>query len=88
MGERDKAREIWRALSEARFGADVAALVELAKDCEHRERDYARALEWTEQAQQRVAAWPASPQKKRALEELAHREERVRGKLQSQQSAD
>jgi len=88
MGERDKAREIWHALAEARYGADVAALVELAKDCEHRQRDYERALQWTEQAQARVAAGPASPQKKLALEELAHRAERVRGKLRSRQSAD
>lgn len=82
QGRRDEARDLWRALSEARYGADVAALVELAKDCEHRQRDCAAALQWAEQALARVEAWPPGPDKRRALEELEHRAERVQGKVQ------
>ncbi|MBC7259665.1 MAG: ribonuclease H-like domain-containing protein [Chloroflexi bacterium] len=80
QGRRDEAREIWRTLAEARYGADVAALVELAKDCEHRQRDYAAALAYTEQALARVQAWPPGAQKTRALAELQRRAERVRRK--------
>lgn len=81
QGRRDEARDLWRALSEARYGADVAALVELAKDCEHRQKDYAAALMHTEQALARVAAWPPGPDRRRALEELSHRAERVSKRL-------
>lgn len=82
QGRRDEARDIWRALAEARYGAEVAALVELAKDCEHRLRDYAAALAHTEQALARVEAWPDGPRKARALAELRHRAERLAKKLQ------
>ncbi len=81
QGRRDEAREIWCALAEARYGTEAAALVELAKDCEHRRQDYAAALAYTEQALARVQAWPDGPRKARALAELQHRAERLRGRL-------
>lgn len=78
---RDEAGEIWRALAEARYGADVAALVELAKDCEHRQRDFAAALDYTEHALTKVQAWPPSARKVRVLAELQHRKDRLARKM-------
>lgn len=76
-GRRCEAREIWHALAEARFGADVASLVELAKDCEHRTKEYGEAIRCVEQARERVSAWEGGPRRRRALAELEHRMRRL-----------
>lgn len=81
QGRRDEAGEIWGALAEARYGADVAALVELAKDCEHRRRDFPAALDYTEHALAEVQAWPPTARKARILAELQHRKDRLTRKM-------
>ncbi len=76
-GRRHEAREIWHALTEARFGADVASLVELAKDYEHRTREYEEAIRCVEMAIERVSGWEDGPRRRRALAELDHRMNRL-----------
>lgn len=81
LGDHDAAREIWRALADEGREAKALALVELAKLHEHRLRDYEGALGYTAQALDEVAAWPPGRERRRALKELQHRQERLRGKL-------
>ncbi len=88
-GRRREAREIWHALAEARYGADVASLVELAKDCEHRTKEYDEAIRFVEEAVEHVSAWEGGPRRRRALAELEHRMKRLlRKQARAQQAAE
>jgi uncharacterized protein len=75
QGQWPAAVAIWGEMVR-RDDADLFALVELAKWCEHRQRDFARALALTE----RAGAGHLSPEERAAL---ARRRERLERKLAS-----
>jgi hypothetical protein len=74
LGRWEEAAEVWRLMLER--GPSLLAAVELAKHCEHRLKDPARALAWVE----RIASWnlPLDPETRR---ELAARQARLRRRL-------
>jgi uncharacterized protein YprB with RNaseH-like and TPR domain len=82
MGRIDEARDIWHALTEVRFGPDVFPYVELAKDYEHRRKDYEAAIRCTQEASDRVARWAPGPARSHALADLQHRMDRLQRKLE------
>ena len=86
-----KALEVWKALisrqmkvsSELAF--DVMPYVEAAKHYEHRTRDFVRALEYTENAiEQTLVAYNGQKPSRRTRDQLAHRADRLRRKLENE----
>ncbi|NUM47851.1 MAG: ribonuclease H-like domain-containing protein [Anaerolineales bacterium] len=80
-GHEDSARKLWKIAAEK---GEVYACVELAKACEHQDRDYAGALRWTQTALDRLNA-PGFPLLARFQwkPELDKRKGRLESKLAS-----
>lgn len=76
-----EATAIWEEMAR-RDGGDRFALIELAKWCEHKRRDFARALELTERA-----CAPAGPLSMEERDELERRRERLVRKLAASRAA-
>jgi tetratricopeptide (TPR) repeat protein len=74
----DAAQKLWKVAVEK---GDVYAFVELAKVCEHRDKDFAGALIWTKKALERIIA-PGFPllQRYQWKPELDKRRERLERK--------
>jgi hypothetical protein len=72
---------IWEEMAD-RDEADLFALIELAKWCEHQRGDFRRALDFVERACSRE---PYLPENERAR--LAHRRERLERKLSIRKDA-
>jgi len=70
-----EAAAIWEEMAR-RDGSDCFALIELAKWCEHKRRDFSRALELTEQARSLAEGMPIEERSG-----LEHRRERLMRKL-------
>jgi len=81
QGRREEAARLWRTWSNEASNGHLTPFVELAKHHEWHVVDLPLALVWTQQAIQRVEAWPPSPRRCRALAELQHRLNRLRRKL-------
>ncbi len=85
-GDWEKATDIWRQVIEGGRSRRVHAFEELAKYWEHRAepRDLPRALDWSLRARQAVEAGELRPRRgrRRALGELDHRIERLRGRIE------
>lgn len=77
---RDEALPWWQAL--ARDHGAVYACEELAKHYEWQAGDLEQALVWTREGIRLAEGWPAGGRRREALAELAHREARLRGKLE------
>jgi uncharacterized protein YprB with RNaseH-like and TPR domain len=78
-GDLETAVRLWE---QAAKNGHIYANVELAKHYEHRMRDYAAALQWTQKAMElaRDSSLPLYMQK-HWLEELSHRQRRLEGKV-------
>jgi uncharacterized protein YprB with RNaseH-like and TPR domain len=78
-GDLSEAVRLWE---KAAKNGHIYAHVELAKHYEHRVRDYAAALQWTQKAMElaRDSSLPLYMQK-HWLEELSHRQRRLKGKV-------
>ncbi len=77
--------ELWRRAAGAQ---QVYAHEALAKFYEHEMKEYAEALRWTEAALRVVEAWPPSPARERALEDLSHRRDRLEARIKHVREKD
>jgi tetratricopeptide (TPR) repeat protein len=74
QGQTVAALKLWRLAAGAR---QVYAHQALAKFYEHEMKEYAEALRWTEAGLLAAEAWPPSPARQRALDDLNHRRQRL-----------
>lgn len=81
-GRREEAVEVWQQIAATAFD-DVAAHVELAKHYEWQHRDFAAAMQWTQQALALVERWHQPERAELVREELEHRLARLRRKHSS-----
>jgi len=78
-GDLAAAIDIWQ---QAAAGRQIYAHVELAKICEHKQRDYQAALRWTQTALELLdERRQANPERRQWLGDLRHRRARLQRKL-------
>ena len=81
QGRREEAAHLWRLWTESASDASLTPFIELAKHHEWHVPDIPAAVNWANQAVQRVGAWRPSSRRSLTLSELEHRLNRLQHKL-------
>jgi hypothetical protein len=78
-GDLESAKGLWK---KAAAGGHIYAHIELAKYYEHHRRDYAKALKWTQKAEELISSLDIPRYEYRHwMDELEHRKKRIQEKL-------